>query len=56
MGMGYMVDKIVTEYNQLDRIEYHTTVNMAKELAMVERNKKRELKLFIDSYYKEVVV
>lgn len=36
----YTVHKIMTQYNQLDRIEYYLTLDMAKELSMVERNAK----------------
>jgi anti-repressor protein len=38
--VDYAVDKIITEYNQIDRIYYHITIDMAKELATVERNAK----------------
>lgn len=39
-GSDYAVHKIMNQYNQVDRIDYFVTIDMAKELAMVERNDK----------------
>jgi phage anti-repressor protein len=36
----YVKHKIVTQYNQVDRIDYHISFDMAKEISMVERNDK----------------
>ena len=49
-GEDFTVDKIITQYNQVDRIDYHLTLDAAKEMAMVENNDKgREVRrYFID--------
>lgn len=36
----YTVHKIMTQYNQIDRIDYHLTLDAGKEVAMVENNEK----------------
>jgi len=39
-GADYLINKIVSEYNQVVMIDYHISIDMAKELSMVERNEK----------------
>lgn len=36
----FVVHKFVTQYNQIDKIEYYLSLDMAKEICMVERNEK----------------
>ena len=46
-GKDFAVHKFVTQWNQVDRIDYHLTIEMAKELAMVENNAKgREIRRY----------
>ena len=37
-GTDYAVHKIMTQYNQVDSINYFISLDMAKELSMVENN------------------
>lgn len=39
-GEDFTVHKFMTQYNQVDRIDYHLTLDTAKEVAMVESNEK----------------
>lgn len=37
-GADYIVHKIMTQYNQIDSVDYFISLDMAKELSMVENN------------------
>lgn len=39
-GVDYIEHKIMTQYNQIDRIEYQLSLDAAKQFCMVERNDK----------------
>ncbi len=39
-GVDFIDHKNMTQYNQIDSVDYFLTVDMAKELSMVERNDK----------------
>lgn len=39
-GVDFIVLKFETQYNQVDRVEYNLSLDMAKELCMVEKNEK----------------
>jgi len=39
-GEDFTVHKIMNQWNQVDRIDYHLTIETSKELAMVENNEK----------------